>query len=72
MTLTSRLKGLVKHSQLIRPFLGFSAARTAEALQRLACMPPALSAEPVRRELRDRMLERLAALAATVRPASVA
>jgi succinoglycan biosynthesis protein ExoV len=72
VTLTSRLKGLVRQSPLIRPFLGFSAARTAEALQRLARTTPALSAEPVRQELRDRMMERLAALAATVRPAPVA
>jgi succinoglycan biosynthesis protein ExoV len=72
LTLKTVLKGLVKRSPLIRPFLGFSASRTAEALQRLAGTPPALSAEPVRRELRDRMMERLAALAATVRPAPVA
>ncbi|WP_431272859.1 hypothetical protein [Dankookia sp. P2] len=71
VTLTSRLKWVVKHSPLIRPFLGFSAARTAEALQRLAGTAPLLSAEPVRQELRDRMMERLAALAATVQPASV-
>lgn len=71
-TLTSRLKGMVKRSRLIRPLLGFSPARTAEALERLARTEPTLSAEPLRRELRDRMLERLAALAATVRPAPVA
>ena len=72
VTLKSRLKALVKHSPLIRPLLGFSPARTAEALQRLARTTPALSAEPVRHELRDRMLERLAALAAAARSAPVA
>ncbi len=72
VTLTSRLKGLVKHSPLIRPFLGFSPARTAEALQRLARTTPVLSAEPVRQALRDRMMERLAALATAVQPAPVA
>jgi hypothetical protein len=70
-TVTSRLKGLVKHSPLIRPFLGFSAPRTAEALQRLAGTTPVLSGEPMRRELRDRMMERLATLAAAVGPARV-
>lgn len=72
VTLASRLKGLVKRSPLIRPFLGFSPARTAEALQRLARTTPVLSAEPVRQALRDRMMERLAALAAAVQPAPVA
>ncbi|MFC7478319.1 polysaccharide pyruvyl transferase family protein [Dankookia sp. GCM10030260] len=67
VTLTSRLKGVVKRSPLIRPFLGFSAARTAEALQRLAGTPPALSAAALRLALRDRMMERLAALAAQPR-----
>ncbi|MFL5335101.1 MAG: polysaccharide pyruvyl transferase family protein, partial [Geminicoccaceae bacterium] len=67
-TLKSRLKGLLKRSRLIRPFLGFSPARTAEALERLARTEPALSTEALRQERRDRMLERFAALAATQRP----
>jgi succinoglycan biosynthesis protein ExoV len=69
VTLKSRLKGLIKQSPLIRSFLGFSPARTAEALERLARGAATLSAEPVRQELRDRMMERLAAV---VRPAPVA
>ncbi|MFZ4407608.1 MAG: polysaccharide pyruvyl transferase family protein [Paracraurococcus sp.] len=69
VTLKSRLKGLVRQSPLIRPFLGFSPARTAEALQRLAGSAPVLSAEPVRHALRDRMMERFGVLAATLRHA---
>jgi succinoglycan biosynthesis protein ExoV len=71
VTLKSRLKGLVRRLPLIRPFLGFSAARTAAALERLARGAPVLSAEPVRHELRDRMLERFAALQAAARRAPV-
>jgi len=71
-TLKARLKGAVKHSPLIRPFLGFSPARTAEALQRLAGAAPALSAAPRREELQARMLERLAAVAALPRRAAAA
>jgi succinoglycan biosynthesis protein ExoV len=67
VTLKSRLKGLVKRSPLIRPFLGFSPARTAAALERLARSEPALSREALRHDLRDRMLERFAALRASVR-----
>lgn len=70
VTLTSRVKGLVKRSRLIRPLLGFSPARTAEALTRLARAEPALSPEARRVGLRERMLERLAALDAATRSAS--
>lgn len=63
--LPARLRAVVKRSPLIRPFLGFSPARTAEALERLARTAPALSEEARRLELRERMQERLAALAAT-------
>ncbi|RAI54624.1 polysaccharide pyruvyl transferase family protein [Roseicella frigidaeris] len=71
-TLVSRLKGLAKRSPLLRPFLGFSPARTAEALERLARTEPALSAEPRRLALRARMLERLETLAKSAQPARVA
>ncbi|TCZ52270.1 polysaccharide pyruvyl transferase family protein [Roseicella aquatilis] len=64
VTLTSRVKGLIKRSRLIRPLLAFSPARTAEALTRLARAEPALSLEARRQELRGRMLERLATLEA--------
>jgi succinoglycan biosynthesis protein ExoV len=68
VTLTSRVKGLIKRSPLIRPLLGFSPARTAEALTRLARAAPTLSPEARRLELREQMLGRLAALNAIARP----
>ncbi|UFN51298.1 polysaccharide pyruvyl transferase family protein [Roseomonas sp. OT10] len=72
VTLVTRLKGVIKRSPLIRPLLGCSPGRTAEALQALARSPSQLSAEPVRRELRERMMQRLGELKATVHPAPVA
>lgn len=68
--LASRVKGLLKRSRLIRPRLDFSPARTAEALARLARAEPALSPEARRVELRERMLERLAALSGMARQGS--
>jgi len=50
VTLKSWLKGVVRQSPLIRPLLGCSPARTAEALERLARTAPALSAESRRHE----------------------
>jgi len=61
-TRKARLKGLAKRSRLMRQFLGFKPARTAEALVHLARMEPELSPPTLREELRDRMLARLAAL----------
>jgi hypothetical protein len=56
-------KAMIKKARWLRPFLGYSPARTAEALSRLATTPPVLSQAPRRELLMERMLERLQALA---------
>ena len=68
-TLKARLKSLVKASPLIRRFLGFSPARTAEALRALARAEPVVSPASLLQELQARMQARLRALAAAPRQA---
>jgi succinoglycan biosynthesis protein ExoV len=63
-SLMARLKAVGKRSPLMRQFLGFKPARTAEALAQLARMEPETSPATVREELRDRMMTRLEALSA--------
>jgi succinoglycan biosynthesis protein ExoV len=60
----SRLKAMLKRSHLLRPFLGFSPARTASAMEQLSHGEATLSAASLREELQSRMLERLSALSA--------
>jgi len=63
-SLKASVKSVVKKSPLMRQFLGFKPSRTAEALVQLAALEPELSSPALRAELRDRMLERLAAVSA--------
>ena len=63
-SLKASVKSAVKKSTLMRHFLGFKPSRTAEALVQLAALEPELSSPTLRAELRDRMLERLAAVSA--------
>lgn len=64
LALRTQAKGLAKRSPLLRRLLGYGPARTAEALARLARSEPQLSDAGHRAALRDRMMERLGALAA--------
>ena len=64
--LKSMAKAALQRSPLRRA-LGFSPARTAEALTAIAKARPNLSAAPLREDLADRMADRLAALAREAR-----
>jgi succinoglycan biosynthesis protein ExoV len=65
--LKTRVKTTIKRSTWLHPFLGFNPARTAKALVKLAATKPSLSSESVRLELRERLLDRLAAISAEYR-----
>lgn len=56
------VKAMLKKSKWIRPFLGYSPARTAEALLKVAKTTPMLSDEGRRTALQSEMRDRLAAL----------
>lgn len=54
-----RAKQVLEDVPMARRLLGYTPERTAEALARLAALPPFLSSEHVRDRLRDMMLDRL-------------
>jgi succinoglycan biosynthesis protein ExoV len=62
-TFRAQLKGAVRQSPLMRRFLGFNPARTADALERLARTEPTVTAASVRQELQDRMYSLLLSFA---------
>ena len=67
----TRIKQVVKRSPLVRPLLGFSPSRTAEALERLSRGQPEESSPALNQRLQARMMDRLAALSKECRPLAV-
>ncbi len=59
---TAALRQMIKRSPLVRPLLGFSPARTAEALERLSRSEAEVSAPALCEALQGRMMERLSAI----------
>jgi len=62
--LRSRLKSQIQKNRFLQPLLGYSPARTADALVTMAKGTTQLSAQSVRERLQDRMMARLEEMAA--------